>query len=597
MSERQAVEAPSDGAMTHKQIMTILTGLLLGMFLAALDQNIVSTAIRRIGDDLNGLSVQAWVTTAFLITSTIATPLYGKLSDIYGRKPFFLLAITIFITGSAMCGLATNMYMLAAFRAFQGLGAGGLFSLALAIMADIVSPQERSRYMGYFMATFATSSVLGPVVGGFLSGQNSILGITGWRWIFWVNVPIGLFALVVVNRVLKLPHRRTDHGIDWQGAIALIVGLVPLLVVAEQGRTWGWMSGGAWACYVIGVIGIIGFVLVEKRMGDEALIPMRLFENRVFATGAAQSFVVGIGMFGGIASIPLYLQIVKGASPTKAGLLILPMVLGIMAASMISGQIISRTGRYRVYPIVGSFVMVGAMALMATVGADTSLGITDIFMMLFGIGLGLNMQTIQLAMQNSVSPRDIGVATSSGTFFRQMGGTLGAAVFLSILFSSAPGKIASAFDKAQSTPAFQAAAKAHPDQIATLQSGSGNLNDTSFVSKLDKVIAHPFLVGFSDAMDLVFIVGAIVLVFALVLSFLMKEVPLRRVSGIQAAQAEAKANAAALAEANGGAGSGTHSVAQEDAGMPGERFEQIAEAAATAAPGGPRTPSEAEITS
>src|SRR6266513_2101323 len=243
MSATTADQSTREGALTHRQVLTILTGLLLGMFLAALDQTIVATAIRRIGDDLNGLSVQAWVTTAFLITSTITTPLYGKLSDIYGRKPLFLIAIAVFILGSALCGLSSSMYMLAAFRAFQGLGAGGLFSLALAILADIVSPQDRPRYMGYFMAVFATSSVLGPVVGGFLSGQDTIIGVSGWRWIFYVNVPIGL--------------------------VALVVGLVPLLVVAEQGREWGWMSVGAWACYLIGLTGLAAFVWVEDRMRDE----------------------------------------------------------------------------------------------------------------------------------------------------------------------------------------------------------------------------------------------------------------------------------------------------------------------------------------
>ena len=529
-----------DAPLTHKQVLTIMTGLLLGMFLAALDQNIVATAIRRIGDDLNGLSVQAWVTTAFLITSTITTPLYGKLSDIYGRKMLFLSAIGIFILGSALCGLATNMYMLAAFRAFQGIGAGGLFSLALAIMADIVSPQERPRYMGYFMAVFATSSVLGPVVGGFLSGQNAILGITGWRWIFWVNVPIGLIALVVVNRVLRLPHRRSSHRIDWSGAVALIVGLVPLLVIAEQGREWGWMSPGAWACYLVGIAGVVGFVMVETRMGEDALIPMRLFDNGIFSVGAAQSFVVGIGMFGGIASIPLYLQIVKGASPTKAGLLILPLVVGIMASAMIAGQLTSRTGHYKRWPVIGSGLMIVSLLLMVTVGADTPLWRTDIYMLLFGVGLGLNMQTVQLAMQNSASPRDIGVVTSAGTFFRQMGGTLGTAVFLSILFSAAPHKIASQYQKAEATPQFQAAAAAHPDQLKLITGGTGSLNDTSFVQSLDKVLAHPFLVGFSQAMDIVFLVGAIVLVSALVLSLMLKEIPLRQLSGIEAARAEAR---------------------------------------------------------
>jgi EmrB/QacA subfamily drug resistance transporter len=540
------------GGYSHKQILTILMGLLLGMFLAALDQTIVSTAIRRIGDDLNGLSAQAWVTTAFLITSTITTPLYGKLSDIYGRKPFFLLAIVIFIIGSAMCGLATNMYMLAGFRAFQGLGAGGLFTLALAIMADIVSPKERSRYMGYFMAVFATSSVLGPVIGGFLSGQNAILGITGWRWIFHVNVPIGLVALVVVNRVLHLPHRRRSNVvIDWQGSLMLIVGLVPLLVVAEQGQGWGWSSAASFSCYFLGVLGLVAFVWVEDRLGDNALIPLRLFRNRTFAVGAAQSLVIGIGMFGGIASIPLYLQIVKGASPTRAGLLILPLVGGLMIASLTAGQLTSRTGRYRHYPIIGSIALVVAMLLLFRVGADTPLWRTDLYMALFGIGIGLNMQTIQLAMQNSVSPRDIGVATSSGTFFRQMGGTLGTAAFLSILFSTVQSKVGSAISAAARTAPFQAALHdprvlADPNDAAVVKSitapagsrSTFDINNTSFIQQIDARLAHPFQVGFSNAMDSVFLVGACVLVLAVVLSLLQREVPLRQLSGLEAARAE-----------------------------------------------------------
>jgi EmrB/QacA subfamily drug resistance transporter len=532
----------SSDEMTHKQILTILSGLMLGMFLASLDQMIVSTAIRTIGDDLNGLAAQAWVTTAFLITSTIATPLYGKLSDIYGRKPLFLFAITIFIIGSALCGLSTSMYMLAAFRAFQGIGAGGLMSLALAIIGDIIPPRERARYQGYFMAVFATSSVLGPVVGGFLAGANSIFGVTGWRWIFYINVPIGILALVVVTKVLHVAHHRHDHRIDWGGAAALAIGLVPLLIVAEQGQSWGWSSGAAFFCYVIGVLGLAAFILVESRMGDEALIPLRLFRIGPFAVGSGQSFVIGVGMFGGMMSIPLYLQIVKGASPTKAGLLVLPMVAGMMIASLTAGQLTARTGRYKIFPVVGSAMLVVGLLLLSTVHADTSLVITDLFMVVFGAGLGLNMQAMVLAMQNAVPPKDMGVATSSTTFFRQVGGTLGAAVFLSILFSSAGSKIKTAYDKAAETPAFQQAAKAHPDQIKTLGlGGGGNLNDTSFLHSLDKTLAHPFLAGFSDAMDLVFLVGAGVLVIAFVLALMLKEVPLRLVSGLQAAREAAAA--------------------------------------------------------
>jgi len=533
VSATQPAAPPAAGTLSHKQIMTILSGLLLGMFLAALDQTIVSTAIRTIGDDLNGLSDQAWVTTAFLVTSTISTPLFGKLSDIYGRKPFFMLAISIFILGSALCGLAQSMYMLAAFRAFQGIGAGGLMPLVLAIIGDIIPPRERAKYQGYFMAVFATSSVLGPVVGGFFAGQGTILGVTGWRWIFYINVPIGILALVVVESVLKLDHVRRDHRIDWGGASMLVVGLVPLLIIAEQGRTWGWTSGRAYLCYVIGALGLAAFIWVQSRMGDEALLPLRLFRNSVFSVGSAQATVVGMGMFGGIAAIPLYLQIVKGASPTKSGLLILPMVAAMMIASLSSGQFTMRTGRYKILPVAGSILMVIGMFLMTQIGADTPLWRADIFMMVFGLGLGLNMQSIVLAMQNAVDPRDMGVATSAVTFFRQVGGTLGTAVFLSILFTHAADNIP------------RELANSH---IQVPQGTGFNLNDTSGLAKLPEQVRHPILVGFSDAMDSVFLVGALVLLVGVVLSLAMKEVPLRMLSGQQAArQAEQAPEGADLA--------------------------------------------------
>jgi MFS family permease len=296
-STTPATPAESPVGLSHKQILAILSGLLMGMFLAALDQTIVSTAIRTIADDLHGLSVQAWVTTAYLITSTIATPLYGKLSDIYGRKKFFIAAISIFIVGSMLCTLATSMYSLAAFRAFQGIGAGGLFTLALAIIGDIVSPRERARYQGYFLAVFGTSSVLGPVIGGFLAGQSSILGVSGWRWVFLVNVPIGIAALFVVQATLHIPHFRRDHRVDWWGAAFLSIALVPLLTVAEQGRTWGWSSGRSLACYVIGVLGVAAFVFAEWRFGDEALIPLRIFKNRTISLALVSSVVTGAGLF------------------------------------------------------------------------------------------------------------------------------------------------------------------------------------------------------------------------------------------------------------------------------------------------------------
>ena len=550
-------------ALTHRQILVILSGLLLGMLLAALDLTIVSTSIRTIADDLHGLSVQAWVTTAYLITSTIATPLYGKLSDIYGRRPFFLLAISLFISGSMLCTLATNMYMLAGFRAFQGLGAGGLFSLALAILGDIVPPRERAKYQGYFLAVFGSSSVLGPLVGGLLAGQSSILGIAGWRWVFLINVPIGVLALIVVGRVLHIPHTRRHHKIDYPGALALTVSLVPLLIIAEQGRVWGWSGDRAIACYVVGLLGFVGFLWAEQRIGDDALLPMRLFRRKTFAIGSTLNLIIGAGMFGGLAALPLYLQIVKGHSPTQAGLLMLPLTAGLMGGSVISSQFIARTGRYKIFPIAGSVLFTVGMLLLATIKVDTSLGLVSGYAVLFGLGLGFNMQTLVLAIQNSVPPQDMGVATSSATFFRQMGGTLGTAVFLSVLFGTVLGNIKSAFTAAAKTPAFQQALhdpavlnNPNNKPVLDLLSGHGSasgfsIDDSAFINKLDPRLARPVLQGFAHSMDLVFTIGGGVLAIAFVVSWFLPEEKLRTQSGIQAREsAEADETAAAAGAAH-----------------------------------------------
>jgi EmrB/QacA subfamily drug resistance transporter len=545
---------PHSVALTHRQILTILTGLLMGMFLAALDQTIVATAIRTIADDLNGLSVQAWATTAYLITSTIATPLYGKLSDMYGRKPFFIAAISIFVVGSLLCTFSTSMYMLAAFRAFQGLGAGGLFSLALAIIGDIVSPRERAKYQGYFLAVFGTSSVLGPVIGGFFAGADSILGVTGWRWVFLVNVPIGIAALFVVNHTLHIHHHRRDHRIDVWGATALVVGLVPLLTVAEQGRAWGWTSGRSLVCFVVGALGVVAFFIAERFMGEEALIPLRIFRDRTVNVSTAANIIIGMGMFGGIVCIPLYLQIVKGATPTEAGLQMLPMTLGIMIASVVSGQLISRSGRYKIYPVIGTALVVVGLVLFSRVTADTDLWKTMLVMFLFGYGLGNCMQPLVLAIQNAVPPRDIGVATSSATFFRQMGGTLGVAVFLSVLFSSVPGYLEDAMRSASRTQAFRAAL-ADPanaqfaEQLRSGATGSRVLDDSSFLAHLDPRLAHPFRVAFSDSMSLVFLCAAAIIFVGLVVVIFLPQVELRTQSGLQAAAAERAEAARAEAEA------------------------------------------------
>jgi EmrB/QacA subfamily drug resistance transporter len=544
--------------LSHRQILQVLGALLLGLFLAALDQTIVASAIRTIGDDLHGLSAQAWVTTAYLITSTIATPLYGKLSDLYGRKKLFLTAITLFVLGSAACSFATSMYMLAGFRAFQGLGAGGLFSLALAIIGDIVPPRERARYQGYFLAVFGTSSVLGPVIGGFFAGTDSILGISGWRYIFLVNVPIGIVALIVVARVLKIDQVARKHRIDWWGAIAVCVTLVPLLTVAEQGRVWGWASGRSVLCYVIGLLGLIAFIVIEMLMREDALIPLRFFRNHTFSLTAVGGFIIGMGMFGGLAVLPLYLQIVRGASPTKSGLLLLPLTLGLMIGSIISGQLISRTGRYKIYPVIGALLTVIGLFLLHYVGVDTTFVSTGIYMAVLGLGLGFILQPITLAVQNAMSPREIGVATSSATFFRQMGATAGTALFLSLLFSTVGDKIRGAFESAG--PGFQRAladpAIANDPANAPIVNavrGGGNLssnalNDTAFLNHVTAILARPFKVGFSDSMDMIFLAASAIMLIAFIIFLFLPQIPLRTQSGLSARAADDAAAAASSSE-------------------------------------------------
>ncbi|GAA1952304.1 MDR family MFS transporter [Microbacterium deminutum] len=432
--------------MTHRMILFVMFGLMAGMFLSALDQTVVGTAIRTIGDDLHGLSQQAWVTTAYLIVSTISTPIYGKLSDIFGRRPLFIFAIVVFIIGSILASFSTSMAELAVFRAIQGLGAGGLMSMPLAIMGDILAPRERARYQGYFLAVFGVSSLLGPLIGGLFAGADQILGIAGWRWVFLINVPIGIFALAIVLRFLHVP--RHVHGsvrIDWWGAATIIMALVPFLLVAEQGRVWGWDSPLSIACYVIGAIGAIAFVIIESVMKDDALIPLKLFRSPTFSMATVIGVLVGFGMFGAMLTIPLYLQIVLGSTPTQSGLQMLPMIVGMMTASIGSGQVIARTGRYRMFPILGTLCLSFGFFWLTNLEYDRSYWFIAGAMLFIGLGLGQLMQTLTIASQNSVGLRDMGVATSASTFFRQIGGTLGTAVLLSLLFAAMPGNIQTAF--------------------------------------------------------------------------------------------------------------------------------------------------------
>jgi EmrB/QacA subfamily drug resistance transporter len=417
-----------------------------GMFLSSLDQTVVGTAIRTIGDDLHGLDQQAWVTTAYLITSTIATPIYGKLSDIFGRRPLYIFGLLVFILGSFLSSFSTSMIMLAAFRAFQGIGAGALMSLPLAIMGDILAPRERAKYQGFFLAVFGVSSVVGPLIGGVFADANQIAWITGWRWVFLINVPIGVVALLMVLAFLHLPrfHKHSAPRIDWWGATAVVVTLVPLLLVAEQGREWGWGSAGSITCFVIGVVGLIAFIFIERAMGPDAIIPLRLFRSRTFSMATVLGFLVGFAMFGAMLTLPLYLQLVTGLTPTESGFATLPMIGGLMVASIASGQIVSRTGKYRIFPITGTFLVAMGYFVLTAMTIDKPLWYLMGAMFLIGLGLGQLMQSLVLASQNAVAPKDMGVATSSSTFFRQIGGTLGTAVLLSVLFSLMPTNIASA---------------------------------------------------------------------------------------------------------------------------------------------------------
>lgn len=556
---RNQAFAESGGRMTHRQILFIIFGLMAGMFLASLDQTIVGTSMRTIGDDLDGISLQAWVTTGYLILSTISTPLYGKLSDIFGRRPLYIIAIAIFLVGSLLAGLATNMYELAVYRAIQGLGAGGLMSLALTVMGDILAPRERAKYQGYFLATFGISSVIGPLLGGLLSGADQILGITGWRWIFLINLPIGAVAMVIVLLFLHIPHTKRAVRIDWWGVAAVILTVVPLLLVAEQGREWGWGSWGSILCYVLAPLGLILFIVVERRMGDDAIIPLKLFKSPTFSMATILGVLVGFGMFGAMMTIPNYLQIATGATPTEAGLLMIPMVLGLMISSIVSGQLISRTGRYRIFPILGTGLLSAAFFYLTFVSADKPVWFVLIGMLVVGLGLGQLMQTLTIAAQNSAGPRDIGVATSSSTFFRSIGGTLGTAVVFSVLFSRLGSTLAASFtdpaiiagtQAAAADPAVQAdpanagilqvltAAQADPSSLGDALSG-----DTSFLVGADPRLTLPFVDAWANATSTVFWVCLAVVLVAFVLSFFLKATPLRQKSALEESAAADAADA------------------------------------------------------
>ncbi|MGW1979412.1 MDR family MFS transporter [Streptomyces sp. NPDC001889] len=508
--------------LTHRQIVTVLWGLMLGMFLGALDQMVVASALRTIADDLQGLTAQAWVTTAYLVAATIATPLYGKLSDIYGRRPVYLSAIVIFTVGSLLCGFADSIHQLAGFRAVQGLGGGGLMSLAMTIIADITSPRERGRYQGYITAVFAGASVAGPLVGGVFAERSTLLGLDGWRWIFLINVPLAALAIAVVLRVLHVPHRPVRHRLDYGGAAALAVGIVPLLVVAEQGRGWGWGSPRTLALCAVGVAGLAVFVLVERRMGDAALLPLRLFGIKAFRLGSLLHFIVGTVMFGSMAMLPLYLQLAQGMSPIGAGLATLPMVVANVVVTLAVGRLIARTGKFKVHLVAGIAAFAVAMLVFATLRVETPLWWVSVGMLFMGAGMGAAMQTITILAQSDVPQGDMGAATASVNFFRSNGGTVGTAAFLSIFFSLAGPRISAGLADAGEDPAFRRLAgepaNAGPLEEVVRADGGVNLEDSAFLHGLDAPVALPFVEGYVSAAQPVFLTGAAVALIAVAIA-------------------------------------------------------------------------------
>jgi EmrB/QacA subfamily drug resistance transporter len=503
-----APPGPGDGPQyfSHRQILIILVGVMAGMLLFALDQGIVGTALPRIVSELGGLDKLSWVVTAYLLTSTASTPLWGKISDLYGRRLIFQVAIGIFLLGSALSGLSQNMPELIAFRALQGVGGGGLFAIALSIIGDVIPPRERGRYQGYFGAVFGVSSVAGPLLGGWLTDGP------GWRWIFYINLPVGLAALVVTSAVLKMPVVRRDHKIDYLGAGTIVAAVSCLLLYLDwRGNDYGWTEAGALTLLGASILLTALFIVIERRTA-EPIIPMRLFRNPVYSIGNAFGFLAGVAMFGTIIFLPIYLQAVKGLSPTASGLALLPAIVGIFSTSISSGQLISRTGRYKIYPILGAVVLVVAMFLLSRLAVDTPFWQVALYEFLFGAGLGFTMQTIVTAVQNSVDFRDLGAATGSVTFFRQMGGSVGAAVFGAVLASRLIHYLAQAF----------AAAGIRPGVGAKV-----NANDVQAIQHLAEPAKSIVQGAFTNALNDVFLVGVPFILVAFVIALFLKEVPLR----------------------------------------------------------------------
>ncbi|MFD4541845.1 MDR family MFS transporter [Streptomyces bauhiniae] len=501
-----AAEGVRRGGRVDRSVLVSIGALLLGLLLAALDQTIVSTALPTIVSDLGGLEHLSWVVTAYLLASTAATPLWGKLGDQYGRKRLFQLAIVIFLIGSALCGMAQNMPQLIGFRALQGLGGGGLMVLSMAIVGDIVPPRERGRYQGLFGAVFGATSVLGPLLGGLFTEQLS------WRWVFYVNLPVGIVALVVIATALHIPRRTSRHTIDYLGTLLIAsVATCLVLVASLGGTTWPWASGQIIGLAVLGVLLAVAFVAVERRAA-EPVLPLKLFGIRTFTLAAVISFIVGFAMFGAMTYLPTFLQIVHGISPTMSGVHMLPMVVGLLLTSTVSGQIVSRTGRWKVFPVAGTAVTALGLLLLHQLDERSSTLEMSLYFFVFGLGLGLVLQVLILIVQNAVSYEDLGVATSGATFFRSIGASFGVAIFGTVFSSRLGDKLAEAFRGVRLPPGIS------PDALEA---------DPRGIGALPPPLRPAALHAFSSSITDVFLYAAPVAFLGFVLAWFLKEDRLR----------------------------------------------------------------------
>jgi EmrB/QacA subfamily drug resistance transporter len=510
-----AAAVPIDRPADRRSILLVVSGLMLVLLLASLDQTIVSTALPTIVGELGGLQHLSWVVTAYLLAVTVVTPLYGKLGDLYGRKRVLQSALALFLIGSALCGLAQGMSELIAFRAIQGLGGGGLMVSAQAAIGDVVPPRERGKWSGLFGAVFGVSSVAGPLIGGFLTSHTS------WRWIFYVNLPLGAVALVVLGITLPGARERVERAIDYVGTALLAVALSALILATTLGGTsYAWGSTFIVGLGLLFVVATAAFLAAERR-AREPVLPPALFRNRVFAVTSAVGLVVGFALFGALTFLPLFQQVVRGASPTESGLQLLPVMGGLLFTSIVSGQVITRTGRYRWFPIAGTAIGAVGLLLLSRLDRSTSVALAAVYMLVLGMGLGMVMQVLVLAVQNSVPYEQLGVATSGATLFRSMGGSLGTAV-LGAVFSN---RLADAL--ASDLPAGAGPASANV----------GTLN-ASALARLPAPVRDAYLTAFTTSVRLVFLVAAGVMLVAFLLSWLIPERPLRttvRTAGLQQA--------------------------------------------------------------